>query len=314
MVTPKLSIGLPVYNGEKYVSAALESLLDQDFEDFELIISDNASTDATEEICRNYAARDPRVRYYRNVSNLGSARNYRRVFELARGELFKWVAHDDLYHQRLLGRCVEVFESAQPSVVLAYPRVDLIDEHGKVLGRAPDSVECMGRRPYVRFAHVLLNVSYAYPVFGLARAECLRKTRLTGAVPYWDETLLAELALYGEIVEIPEVLAQQRCHPGNAVTVVKANRLTRLALRMWTDPSQPAPRIWLPNHEEHYWEFAKRVHHAPLSLFERLVCYGAIIFVCYWSGFRKTGGRWRRRLRERLRTARTRQESYGNGG
>src|SRR5436190_12174806 len=98
MRDPIVSIGLPVFNGERYLRQALDSLLGQDFQDFELIISDNASTDRTAEICRAYVAKDRRIRYYRNESNIGSAPNYRRVFELARGEFFKWCSHDDVCH------------------------------------------------------------------------------------------------------------------------------------------------------------------------------------------------------------------------
>src|ERR1700737_2789384 len=95
MHVPRVSIGLPVYNGERYLRFAIDSLLEQDYINFELIISDNASTDATQAICQEFADKDPRVRYYRNQTNLGASGNYDRVFELARGDLFKWAAHDD---------------------------------------------------------------------------------------------------------------------------------------------------------------------------------------------------------------------------
>jgi glycosyltransferase involved in cell wall biosynthesis len=311
---PQISVGLPVYNGEKYLRVAIDSLLNQDFQNFELIIADNASTDATEQICRAYAAADPRVRYHRNATNIGSARNYARVFELARAQFFKWVAHDDYFYPSLLSRCYEVYGSAPASTVLVYPRVDLIDEQGNVFGCAPDRVECRHKQPYHRLAHVLANVSYAYPVFGLARTAVLRRTKLTGSVPYWDESLLAELALYGEILEVPDVLWQQRCHPGNAVAAAftaqghagasdpnKADRKTRRALRMWSDPHQRAPRIWLPGHEEHYWEFAKRVHHARLPMLEKTRCYLTVGRACVWSRVRKAGGKWKRTLAKHAR-------------
>src|SRR4051794_3298661 len=96
MPPPKLSIGLPVYNGENFLAHAVDSILAQDFRDFELIISDNASTDRTAEICRGYAESDPRVRYVRFETNQGGSRNFCYVFELARGEYFKWAAHDDV--------------------------------------------------------------------------------------------------------------------------------------------------------------------------------------------------------------------------
>ena len=107
---PRVSIGMPVFNGENYLAEALDSLLTQTFSDFELIISDNASTDKTEEICRAYAVRDQRIRYFRNQENLGASRNYNRVFELSSGEYFKWAAHDDLCAPEFLGRCVDVLD------------------------------------------------------------------------------------------------------------------------------------------------------------------------------------------------------------
>jgi len=312
MVAPRVSVGLPVYNGAKYLGACLESLLRQELEDFELIISDNASTDDTEAICRGYAANDRRIHYRRNLTNIGSARNYQQVFELARGEFFKWCSHDDVCHPVFLRRCLEVFDSSPRTVVLVYPLCDLIDESGQVVGRAQGSAETRQPRPHRRLAHVLRNFSYAFPIWGVIRAESLRKTGLTGSVWYWDEVLLAELSLYGEIVEIPEVFSAQRCHEGNALTRYsagqgaavasnpsKANRATRRALRAWTDPLSAGGRMWLPNQEEHYWEYAKRIHRSSLSWREKVLCYQVIPVVCYWSRLKKLGGSWKRKLRTR---------------
>ena len=94
---PIVSIGLPVYNGEAFIGEALDSLLDQTHSDFELIISDNASTDATEAICREYVSRDPRVRYIRQAANQGILANYRAVLNEARSGLFMWASADDTW-------------------------------------------------------------------------------------------------------------------------------------------------------------------------------------------------------------------------
>ena len=96
MNTPKVSIGMPVYNGEGYIQSAIESILQQDFTDFELIISDNGSNDKTQAICKQFAQIDSRVIYHRSDRNRGAAWNYNRLFDLSRGEYFKWQAHDDL--------------------------------------------------------------------------------------------------------------------------------------------------------------------------------------------------------------------------
>ena len=114
--TPKVSLGLPVYNGENFIAQAIESILAQTFTDFELIITDNGSTDRTPKICEAYAARDRRVAYSRNPENLGAAPNFNRAFALSSGRYFKWVAHDDLIAPEFLARCVKVLDN-DPSVV-----------------------------------------------------------------------------------------------------------------------------------------------------------------------------------------------------
>ena len=116
---PRLSIGLPVYNGENFLAESIESLLGQSYEDFELIISDNASTDDTEDICRTYAEKDPRIRYIRQRHNIGSAPNHNFVIEQAGGDLFKHASHDDLYARDLLKLCVAALDE-HPQVVLAH--------------------------------------------------------------------------------------------------------------------------------------------------------------------------------------------------
>src|SRR6516164_10769129 len=128
---PKLSVGLPVYNGENYLAEAIEALLGQSYEDFELIISDNASTDGTADICRRYEKQDSRIRYIRQPLNIGLAPNHNFVFRQARGELFKWASHDDLYARDLLKRCVDALDEF-PHVVLAHSWTALIDDLGQL--------------------------------------------------------------------------------------------------------------------------------------------------------------------------------------
>ena len=99
---PKISIGMPVYNGEKYIREALDSLLAQTFTDFELIISDNASTDNTEKICREYMSIDNRISYFRQKKNLGALVNFKFVLEHAKSNLFMWAAYDDLWAPNFL--------------------------------------------------------------------------------------------------------------------------------------------------------------------------------------------------------------------
>jgi glycosyltransferase involved in cell wall biosynthesis len=129
---PRVTIGVPVFNGESFLAETLDSLLNQTFSDFEVVISDNASTDRTEEICRAYTARDPRVRYCREVVNRGAAWNHNRVFELARGEYFKWNSADDLCAPEFLARCVAALDRDSAAVTAVSETVE-IDERGKRL-------------------------------------------------------------------------------------------------------------------------------------------------------------------------------------
>jgi len=122
----RVCIGMPVFNGQRYVAQAIESILGQTFRDLELIISDNHSTDNTGEICRSFAARDPRVSYFRLPHNVGAVANYERVYRLAGGQYFKWAAHDDVLRPTFVQRCVELLDK-EPSAVLAYPRAEFID-------------------------------------------------------------------------------------------------------------------------------------------------------------------------------------------
>src|SRR3982751_1385660 len=127
--SPRVSIGMPVRNGQRYIRQAIDSLLNQTFSDLELIVCDNASNDATESICRDYAARDSRVRYFRNPQNIGPAENHNKCFALSRGEYFKWHAHDDMCASTQLERCVEALDN-DPSIVIAYPKTLIVDDAG----------------------------------------------------------------------------------------------------------------------------------------------------------------------------------------
>lgn len=136
--TPRISIGMPVYNGEKYLVEAIQTLLDQTYEDFEFLISDNASTDSTEAICRDFATKDKRIRYIRNPVNLGAAANHNRLIQQARGEFFKLASDDDKHSPEFLKRCISALDS-DPAAVLCYSRSIEIDEFGQTSKRMTTS-------------------------------------------------------------------------------------------------------------------------------------------------------------------------------
>jgi glycosyltransferase involved in cell wall biosynthesis len=281
--TPRLSIGLPVFNGAKYLARTLDLLLAQDYGDFELIISDNGSTDETSAICQSYAQRDARIRYVRNESNLGATWNFRRVFELSRGEFFKWAASDDECHPAMIRRCMEVIESLPDTVSLVYPQFEFIDQNGTVIRPSfnPiwDHVSTTARHPHQRLRHVLLRVLHGVAFYGIIRTSFLRQTRPFGQIAA-DWIKLAELAMLGGIVEVPEVLFRYRIHPESSVYVTRNWR----ELIAWHDP---AARRWislLPQGCAFMLEYLKSVHHLPLSLLDRSRCYAVACTTPPWRG------------------------------
>lgn len=275
---PKVSIGLPVYNGENYVARALESILSQTFSDFEVIISDNASTDRTEEICRKFAARDPRIRYDRSPKNVGAAPNFNRTFQLSRGVYFRWAAHDDMAHPDLLKKCVEVLDS-DPSVVLCHSKVRVIDEEGQHVEDQHYGLKTGSEDPRKRFFSILFIRNRCFEVFGLIRASVLRTTGVMGAFPVGDRVLLSELAFRGRFHEIPEHLFYRRDH-ANASTRVLSSQRERAR---WFDTRYNG-RTTFPEWRT-FIEYVKAISRAPLTDAHRVVCY--IYMLKYLRHYRK---------------------------
>jgi glycosyltransferase involved in cell wall biosynthesis len=210
---PRVSIGLPVYNGERFLRETLDSLLAQTYSDFELIISDNASTDGTEEICSAYVAKDQRVHYFRNATNIGVDPNFNRAFELSTGDYFKWASADDLCKPEHLARCLAVLDN-DDTIVLASTKTRFIDESGKILDIDDPGWDLRSDAAHERLRYVIHAGHWMNATFGLMRADALAKTRLIASYPKGDYRLLAELSLRGKFVEIPEYLFFRRIHSG----------------------------------------------------------------------------------------------------
>ncbi|MCI0427260.1 MAG: glycosyltransferase family 2 protein, partial [Nitrospiraceae bacterium] len=207
----KVTLGLPVYNGENYLVAAIESILSQTFSHFELIISDNGSQDGTQSICQKYAAQDPRIRYIRHDTNRGAAANFNYCVELATGEYFKWAAHDDIMEPTFLQKCVDQLDS-DPELILCHTVTELIDANGDHLAFYDPSVLGTGKaRPSDRLAG-RLSTAWCKEVFGVIRLDKLRETVLLGSYVASDQALLAELALWGRFAILPEPLFKNREH------------------------------------------------------------------------------------------------------
>ncbi len=259
--TPRISIGLPVYNREQHVGAAIEAHLCQSCADFELIICDNASTDRTEEICRRHAAQDPRIKYFRNPENLGATGNYRRCFELAVGNYFRWTPSDDLVSPNLLERCVEVLDR-DPSVIVAYPSTKLIDEAGRVLADHEENLHLVDPHPSERFKAVLRNFRLGNLIYGLMRSDGLRRTGLLRNYSGGDIPLVAELALYGKFLEVRDAFFYRRMHQ-EASSAMKSEADV-MALYDPRKRDQFFPRTWV-----HLGAHFRSVWRAPIGLSEK---------------------------------------------
>lgn len=262
----KVSLGMPVYNGERFVEEAIRSCLDQTLDDFELIICDNASDDRTVELCERAAAGDERVTIHRNSSNIGAAANFNLTVDLATGEYFKWVAHDDMITPDYLEKCARVLDE-DPEVVLCHSGVRIVDSDGETIREYDPELEHAGSADVAdRFADWAAISHRCLDVFGLIRMDALRKTHVIAPYIASDRSLLAELGLLGTFARVPEVMFLSREHDDRSIRSMPLHQ--RAA---WFDPSNkstfafPHFRLW--------YEYIGLVREAPLTPAERRACY-----------------------------------------
>jgi glycosyltransferase involved in cell wall biosynthesis len=292
---PAVSIGLPVYNGARFLASALDSLLGQTYEDLELVVSDNASTDETEEICRDHAARDSRIRYLRHDVNRGAAWNFNVVVRETSAPYFKWAAHDDLLAPTCVERCVEVLEAFE-CASLVYPWTRMIDENGDLVREYKDGIDLRAATPHERLVGLVRKLVYGNAAFGLMRRSVLEQTRLLGSFPSADYVLLAELALLGEIHEIPEFLFFRREHAGMS----RRANATSAEVAEWFEPGSGDKRV--REFTRLFVEHFRSIRSMPFGVRERARC--AASFADTWIrrngvhmaeelfGLEYTGRRW----------------------
>lgn len=291
---PLVSIGLPVFNGERYLEGAVRAILEQTFTDFELVVCDNASTDGTADILARLSREDRRIKVHRNPVNIGAAPNWNRVFELSTGRYFKWVAHDDLHEPEFLERTVDVLEQ-DPGVVLCHTQTRLIDEDGAELPFDPVRGEYLDRAgngrigppppgratscdPVKRFADIFLRTVRCTDGFGLMRADMLRRTPLHRSYYSSDKALLVEIALHGRYHEVPETLFLKRDHVGTSLALSPEQQ------RLWIDTSGRSSR--LPPRRQQYLQILRAVTTAPgLTPVQRLRCAGIVAGRIEWGEF-----------------------------
>jgi len=267
---PRLSIGLPVYNGENYLAESLDALLGQTYDDFELIISDNASTDSTADICRRYGKQDSRIRYLRQQHNIGCAPNHNFVVGQARGELFKWASHDDLYARDLLKRCIEGLDE-YPDVVLAHAWMAMVDGSGTVTAAAEYPLATNSSRAPERLRSMLFGSMWADDLGGVIRTKVLRRTSLLNSYHYADRAIQAELGLYGPFYQVPDWLYFRRDHPKRAERACPTvrTRCANLDPRRADRLRHPVVRLYA----EYAMSYATAIQRAPLSAADRRECY-----------------------------------------
>jgi len=269
---PRLSIGLPVYNGDRYLAESLDALLGQSYEDFELIISDNASTDGTADICRRYGKRDSRIRYIGQPVNIGLARNHNFVFGQAAGPLFKWASYDDLYARDLLQRCIDALDE-DPRVVLAHSWSALVDDAGAVTTLLEYPLATGSLRAPDRFSSVLF-ANGGDDVYGIVRADVLRRTALHGSYHHADRVITAEFALHGPFHQVPEWLYFRRDHAEREERACPTlrTRCANMDPRRADRLRHPAARLY----GEYVLGFVAAIRRAPLSPADRQECYRSL--------------------------------------
>jgi len=282
-VPPRVCIGLPVYNGEACLEDALESLLAQTYTDFEILICDNDSADATAAICKRFADRDSRVRYVRNPTNIGAAPNFNRAFALGHSEYFKWMAHDDLLEPEYLERCVDALDRAPSSVLMVCPRRIDLDFEGNFRRRDPFQPTKALHGEWEGF-HALSfselvgteNLNIPPLIFGLVRAEALAQTRLIQGFIGSDRACVSELCLRGQVWQTPDFHFNQRFHAADSWR----HKLSDEENAEWYDPANKGRKVrptW-----ELFTNLLTAVRRSDLGALNRLRHYG-IVVVYHWG-------------------------------
>jgi glycosyltransferase involved in cell wall biosynthesis len=289
---PRLSVGLPVYNGEQHLGEAIESLLGQSYEDFELIISDNASTDGTADICRSHERQDSRIRYIRQPRNIGLSPNHNFVMQQSRGSYFKWAAADDLYGRDLLKSCVDALDE-DAEVVLAHTWEAVIDDAGTVTQAMDYPLATDSSRAPERFKGILFGYSGLFEssdptapgfvrldtngilrfcdFYGVTRTAVLRKVTPLGSYHHPDRIIACALALHGRFHISPDWQYFRRDTPNRTY-----NKTPKLRDRCEVNDPARKSRLLHPTARlaaEYFWGYIDAIHRAPLSPADRRECY-----------------------------------------
>lgn len=272
---PVISIGVPAYNAGTHIRAALESLLAQTWADFELIISDNASTDGTRDIVEEYRRRDRRIRYERQSLNLGANANYSWVARRATGEFFKWSSSSDWCAPTFLECCVRALH-AYPDAVLAVPRTRLFQRVPEMSCEYEGDIEVLEESPSARFRNVMSNLALNNAISGLIRTQALRTTSLIQPYRGADVILMGHLALLGKFRLLNDALYFRRMEPSSS-TVLQSDT------EVWVHHyPYPSARMLMQNSRWHLGAL-RAVLTTPMSLAEHLRSLAFMARMCRWD-------------------------------
>jgi glycosyltransferase involved in cell wall biosynthesis len=308
---PRLSVGLPVYNGEKYLAESIEALLGQSYKDFELIISDNASTDSTADICRRYAEQDSRIRYMRQPRNIGLSPNHNFVVDQSRGEFFKWAASDDLYGRDLLQSCVDALDE-HPDVVLAHSWTAAINGAGDITQAykyplatgspsAPERFRSfmfgssgLFEDPDSKDHHLVRldneGILRACDEYGVIRTSVMRQIAPHDSYHHEDRIVVCEILLHGPFYIVPDWMYFRRDHDGRAYRTSPRDRCVILDPRRASPLKHPTARLVA----EYFWGYVAAIRRAPLSSADRRECYQVL---AHWMADRGASSVVRRHLK-----------------
>jgi glycosyltransferase involved in cell wall biosynthesis len=286
--TPLISIGIPAYNSAENIGFTIEGLLAQSYGDFELIISDNASTDATRDVVESYMKIDPRIRYERQPINIGANPNWSSVARRARGDLFKWSSSSDWCAPTFLERCKNEL-LAHDDTVLVVPRTRLFHGNVNVAEDYESDLEVTDESPSARLEHLMTKLCLNNLMNGLIRMSALKRTRLMERYHGGDVVLMGHLVLQGKFRLLDDRLFYRRMEPATATALQD-----RTAVRRFHYPQLGARSLFQYTKCQVGW--VRAVLAPPMSPRERR---RALLFVakrCYWEriGFLEDArGVWR---------------------
>ena len=264
MDKPLVTIGVPVFNEVNFIKLSLESLIAQDYPNIEIIISDNASTDGTSEICAKFAKEYAHVQHIKQTENIGAAANFRTIQENTDGKYFIWAAGHDLWSKNLISSCVNALESA-PDAVIAYAAVSWVDGMGEeISAKQTGYTDTRGLHVIGRFYSVIWG--NMHPILGLIRNEVLSSSKGFQSILGADLVVLAELSLKGDFIHVANTTWFRRDFREKESYKERIERYKSNDYKLLdSKSSKTIPILALP------WELVKTVFTSKLPFYQKVL-------------------------------------------